>query len=144
MAMTAFETRHAALAVVASMNRGRVADVYDDTPELPRPPKPDGPPAGGASTLTRASAVWVATGAALLLLGAISGAGYYALAPSVQALRAGADMVLFGASPSTVSGRTTRVVRAIVNVVGAGTLSRTRLRVAVVHVRRAKHVNLCG
>lgn len=37
-------------------------------PSSAQTPKPDGPPAGAASTFTRAGAVWVATGAALLLL----------------------------------------------------------------------------
>lgn len=79
-----------------------------------------------------------------LSAGAIAAAGYHVPAASVQALRAGADMVLYGADPAVVSGRTTRVVRAIVRAVTAGTLSRTRLRAAVVHVIRAKHVRLCA
>ena len=75
---------------------------------------------------------------------AIQAAGYHIPAASVRALVVGADMVLFNATADRVPDVTHRVVRAIVNAVGSGTLSRTRLARAVVHVLEAKHVSLCG
>jgi beta-N-acetylhexosaminidase len=69
---------------------------------------------------------------------AISAAGYSVPAASLQALRAGADMVLFDASSLARP-----VVQAIVGGVGSGRLSRARLEDAVAHILAAKHVDLC-
>lgn len=75
---------------------------------------------------------------------AIQAAGFHIPAATVRALVVGADMVLFGATADQVADVTNRIVRAVVNAVDSGTLTRTRLRGAVVHVLRAKHVNLCS
>ncbi len=79
-----------------------------------------------------------------LSAGAIAEAGYRLPAAIVQALRAGADMVLFNAGSKSVGARTRRVVNAIVTATDAGSLPRARLQAAVVHVLRAKKVDLCG
>ena len=75
---------------------------------------------------------------------AIQAAGFHIPAATVRALVVGADMVLFGATADQVADVTTRIVRAVVNAVDSGTLTRTRLRDAVVHVLGAKHVDLCS
>ena len=75
---------------------------------------------------------------------AIQAAGFHIPAATVRALVVGADMVLFGATADQVADVTNRIVRAVVNAVDSGTLTRTRLRGAVVHVLAAKHVNLCS
>lgn len=74
---------------------------------------------------------------------AIRAAGYTVPAASVRALVAGADMVLFNASATTVAGLTSRVVDAIVAAARGGGLARSRLRNAALHVLRAKDVTLC-
>ncbi len=74
---------------------------------------------------------------------AVRDAGYTVPSAGVQALRAGADMVEYGAAPSEVGPLTRATVRAVVSAVRAGTLSRHRLRDAVLHVLHAKHVRLC-
>lgn len=75
---------------------------------------------------------------------AIRAAGFHIPAATVRALVVGADMVLFGAPADQVADVTHRIVRAVVNAVDSGTLTRSRLRGAVVHVLHAKHVNLCA
>lgn len=75
---------------------------------------------------------------------AIQAAGFHIPAATVRALVVGADMVLFGAPAGQVADVTHRVVRAIVNAVDSGTLTRARLSGAVVHVLDAKHVSLCA
>jgi beta-N-acetylhexosaminidase len=74
---------------------------------------------------------------------AIQAAGYSVPDASVQALRAGADLILFNATPSTVASLTQQVVAAIVAAVNSGSLARGRLENAVAHVLSAKHTNLC-
>jgi beta-N-acetylhexosaminidase len=74
---------------------------------------------------------------------AIQAAGFHIPAATVRALVVGADMVLFGAPTDQVADVTHRVVRAILNAVDSGTLTRARLRGAVVHVLHAKDVSLC-
>jgi beta-N-acetylhexosaminidase len=74
---------------------------------------------------------------------AIQAAGYSVPSAGVQALRAGADVVLFNATPTTVASLTRQVVAAIVAAVNAGSLSRSRLENAVAHILSAKHTNLC-
>jgi beta-N-acetylhexosaminidase len=78
-----------------------------------------------------------------LSAGAISAAGYSVPSATVAALRAGADMVLFNASSSSVASVTAQTVDAVVAAVAAGTLSRARLQDAVGHILAAKGVNLC-
>lgn len=75
---------------------------------------------------------------------AVSDAGIGVPRASVQALRVGADMVLFGAAPDQVGALTRRTVQAVVNAVRAGHLARHRLRDAALHVLRVKHVDLCA
>jgi beta-N-acetylhexosaminidase len=74
---------------------------------------------------------------------AIQAAGYSVPAASVQALRAGADVVLYNATSTTVASLTQQVVAAIVAAVGNASLSRSRLENAVTHILSAKNVNLC-
>jgi len=74
---------------------------------------------------------------------AIQAAGFHIPAATVRALVVGADMVLFGAPADQVADVTHRVVRAIVDAVDSGTLTRARLSGAVVHVLGAKDVSLC-
>jgi len=74
---------------------------------------------------------------------AIQAAGFHIPAATVRALVVGADMVLFGAPAGQVADVTHRVVRAIVNAVDSGSLTRARLSGAVVHVLDAKDVSLC-
>ncbi|MGN6330629.1 MAG: glycoside hydrolase family 3 N-terminal domain-containing protein [Motilibacteraceae bacterium] len=78
-----------------------------------------------------------------LTAGALRAAGYPLPAAAVLALRAGADLVLFDATPATVAARTASVQRALVAAVTAGTLSRARLVSAAGHVLSAKPVSLC-
>jgi beta-N-acetylhexosaminidase len=75
---------------------------------------------------------------------AVRDAGFHVPAAAVQALRADADMVLFTPTSSTGPHLTRRTVTAIVNAEAAGTLSRSRLEHAALHVVDAKHLNLCS
>ena len=79
-----------------------------------------------------------------LSAGAISDAGYDVSHATVRALKVGADMVLFNADAAHVAGVAGTTVHAIVAAVRTGTLARSRLVDAAVHVLRAKHVDLCG
>jgi beta-N-acetylhexosaminidase len=79
-----------------------------------------------------------------LSAGAIGAAGYGVPAATVQALRAGADMMIFSADRGQVSAVTTQAVSAVSAAVQSGTVLRTRLADAVSHVLAAKRVNLCG
>jgi beta-N-acetylhexosaminidase len=74
---------------------------------------------------------------------AVQAAGYSVPGAGAQALQAGADLVLFNATPTTVATLTQQVVAAIVTGVNAGSLTRSRLENAVGHILSAKHVNLC-
>jgi beta-N-acetylhexosaminidase len=74
---------------------------------------------------------------------AVQAAGYSVPGASVQALQAGADVVLFNATPTTVASLTQQVVAAIVAAINAGSLTRSRLENAVGHILSAKHTNLC-
>jgi beta-N-acetylhexosaminidase len=74
---------------------------------------------------------------------AVAAAGFHIPAATVRALVVGADMMMFNAPADQVADVRHRVVRAVFNAVGSGTLSRTRLRLAVLHVLHAKHVSLC-
>jgi len=76
--------------------------------------------------------------------GAVSGAGYSVRRAAVQALRVGADLVLFNAVPGDVAGTTERVIRAVVRAVRSGDLPIERLRDAAGHVLTAKKAPVCG
>jgi len=74
---------------------------------------------------------------------AISAAGWSLPGAAVQALRSGADLVLFG--PATdVGTKTSAIASRIVSAVSAGQLSRARLIDAAGHILGVRHVNLCG
>jgi beta-N-acetylhexosaminidase len=81
-----------------------------------------------------------------LSAGAISAAGYTMPAAAVQALRAGADMVMFGLPATTAAtvSQTFAIRGAIVSAVANGTLSRSRLIAAAGAVLASRQVDLCG
>ena len=81
-----------------------------------------------------------------LSAGAISAAGYSVPAAAVQALRAGADMVMFGLAPTTAAtvAQTFAIRTAIVAALADGTLAKARLIDAGAAVLASRHVNLCG
>jgi len=79
-----------------------------------------------------------------LSAGALSNAGYSVPTASVDALVAGADMVLYTAEASEVASLTDQTVAAIVSAVGSGALSRSRLVNAALHIVDAKHADLCA
>ncbi|WP_432187227.1 glycoside hydrolase family 3 N-terminal domain-containing protein [Streptomyces sp. Tue6028] len=74
---------------------------------------------------------------------AISAAGFSVPAAAVQALRSGADMVMFDLG-TNVSAQTSSIATAITNAVANGHLSRSRLIDAAGHVLAVRHVNLCS
>jgi beta-N-acetylhexosaminidase len=74
---------------------------------------------------------------------AISAAGFSVPAAAVQALRSGADMVMFDLK-GNVSSQTTAIASAITNAVSSGHLTRSRLNDAAAHVLAVRHVNLCS
>ncbi|MEY9872555.1 beta-N-acetylhexosaminidase [Streptacidiphilus sp. MAP12-33] len=73
---------------------------------------------------------------------AISAAGYSVPTATVQALRAGADMVMFSLGPD-VPGVTSATATAVASAVTDGSLSRSRLIDAANAVLTTRHVNLC-
>jgi beta-N-acetylhexosaminidase len=77
-----------------------------------------------------------------LTAGAIQQNGFTYQTASWMALKAGADMVLW--NDVKVAAGYQSVVQAIVDAVGRGDLSRTRLIDAADHILTAKHVNLCS
>ncbi|MFF1766831.1 glycoside hydrolase family 3 N-terminal domain-containing protein [Streptomyces sp. NPDC058249] len=74
---------------------------------------------------------------------AISAAGFSVPAAAVQALRSGADMVMFDLG-GNVSSQTSSIASAITNAVAGGHLARSRLIDAAGHVLAVRHVNLCS
>ncbi|MGW0626556.1 glycoside hydrolase family 3 N-terminal domain-containing protein [Streptomyces sp. NPDC002758] len=74
---------------------------------------------------------------------AISAAGFSVPAAAVQALRSGADMVMFDLG-SNVSSQTSSIASAITNAVAGGHIARSRLIDAAGHVLAVRHVNLCS
>lgn len=78
--------------------------------------------------------------------GAISAAGYTVPTAAVQAVTAGADMVMFGlpATTSATVAQTFAIRAALVSAVANGTLARSRLIDAVATVFASRHVNLCS
>lgn len=80
-----------------------------------------------------------------LSAGALSAAGYSVPAASVDALAAGADMVLFFArGQSAVADLTDQTVSAIAAAVESGAVPRERLIDAVLHIATVKHLELCA
>ncbi|MFE2431599.1 glycoside hydrolase family 3 N-terminal domain-containing protein [Streptomyces sp. NPDC059373] len=73
---------------------------------------------------------------------AISAAGFTVPQAAVQALRAGADMVMFDLVRN-VSAETTAIASAITSAVANGHLPRSRLLNAAAAVLAVRHVNLC-
>jgi beta-N-acetylhexosaminidase len=80
-----------------------------------------------------------------LSAGAISATGFSVPAAAVQALTAGADMVMFGlpATTSATVAQTFAIRSAIVSAVANGRLARSRLIDAAAAVLASRHVNLC-
>jgi len=75
---------------------------------------------------------------------ALSGTGYSVPAASTAAVAAGADMILFNASPAAMPGLARQTVLALVAAVERGTVDRGRLIDAVTHVLSAKNIDLCA
>ncbi|MFF4143306.1 glycoside hydrolase family 3 N-terminal domain-containing protein [Streptomyces sp. NPDC001698] len=73
----------------------------------------------------------------------LSAAGFSVPAAAVQALRSGADMVMFDLGGNTGS-QTSSIASAITNAVAGGHLARSRLIDAAGHVLAVRHVNLCS
>ncbi|MEZ0069357.1 beta-N-acetylhexosaminidase [Streptacidiphilus sp. MAP12-20] len=73
---------------------------------------------------------------------AISAAGYSVPQATVQALKSGADMVMFGLGPD-VNGQTSATASAIVSAVNSGELGRARLISAADAILTVQHVDLC-
>ncbi|MEW2493104.1 glycoside hydrolase family 3 N-terminal domain-containing protein [Streptomyces nodosus] len=73
---------------------------------------------------------------------AISAAGYSVPNAAVQALRSGADMVMFDLG-GNVNSRTSSIASAITKAVTDGHLPRSRLIDAAAHVLAVRHVKLC-
>ncbi|HXL59717.1 MAG TPA: glycoside hydrolase family 3 N-terminal domain-containing protein [Mycobacterium sp.] len=76
--------------------------------------------------------------------GALANIGYSVPRAVVAAIAAGADMVLYTADAPKVAALTSATVAGLVAAVGTGTLDRTRLENAVVHILSVKGVNLCS
>ncbi|WP_330342274.1 glycoside hydrolase family 3 N-terminal domain-containing protein [Streptomyces sp. NBC_00557] len=74
---------------------------------------------------------------------AISAAGFSVSTAAVQALRSGADMVMFDLK-GNISSQTSSIATAITDAVAGGHLSRSRLIDAAGHVLAVRHVNLCS
>ena len=77
-----------------------------------------------------------------LTAGAVSGAHFSVPQAAVQALRSGADMVMFGLV-GNVSGETSAIAGAVVTAVARHQLDRSRLIAAADAVLTVRHVNLC-
>ncbi|MEZ0093296.1 glycoside hydrolase family 3 N-terminal domain-containing protein [Streptacidiphilus sp. EB129] len=73
---------------------------------------------------------------------AVSAAGFDVPQAAVQALRAGADMVMFGLGPN-VGAQTSATAAAIVSAVNGGSLARSRLIDAAGAVLAVRHIDLC-
>ncbi|MDF3301683.1 glycoside hydrolase family 3 N-terminal domain-containing protein [Streptomyces tropicalis] len=74
---------------------------------------------------------------------AISAAGFSVPSAAVQALRSGADMVMFDLK-GDIGSQTSSIATAITRAVDTGRLSRSRLVDAAGHVLAVRHVNLCS
>jgi beta-N-acetylhexosaminidase len=74
---------------------------------------------------------------------ALSAAGFTVPHAAVQALRSGADMVMFGLVKN-VGSETSAIASAMTSAVADGHLTRSRLIDAATHILAARHVNLCS
>jgi beta-N-acetylhexosaminidase len=74
---------------------------------------------------------------------AVKEAGYAVPQATVQALIAGADMVMFTAAAGKIATVTKQTVSAITAAVAAGKLTRQRLENAAGHILAAKQIDLC-
>jgi beta-N-acetylhexosaminidase len=76
---------------------------------------------------------------------AISGAGFSIPSAAVRAVRAGADMVMYGptSNPAATRQQFDQIVAAEVSALNAGTLPRSRLVSAVTHILAARHISVC-
>lgn len=74
---------------------------------------------------------------------AVKAAGYPVPQASVQALVAGADLIIFTADPGDMPAATRLAASAIVSAVASGKLPRSRLEDAVGHILAAKKIDLC-
>ena len=89
-----------------------------------------------------------------LSAGAIRATGLSLPGAAVQAVAAGADMVLFGSTltsadtaqlaPTAVANQTAAIISAITSAVAGGHLARSRVENAVSHVLAAKGIALCA
>ena len=77
-----------------------------------------------------------------LTAGAVSGAGFSVPQAAVQALRSGADMVMFGLVEN-VAGETSAIADAVVDAVAEHQLDRSRLIAAADAVLTVRHIDLC-
>jgi beta-N-acetylhexosaminidase len=75
---------------------------------------------------------------------ALASIGYSVPRAATAALEAGADMVIFNATPGTVARLTDQTVLAVMSAVDQGTLERARLVDAVTHILSAKQLDLCA
>jgi beta-N-acetylhexosaminidase len=75
---------------------------------------------------------------------AISAAGYGVPKAAVAALRAGADLVVYGGGGSADPALTTRTITAITAAVEAGRLDRARVEEAAARVLAVKGITACG
>jgi beta-N-acetylhexosaminidase len=74
---------------------------------------------------------------------AVRAAGFSVPQASVQALKAGDDLILFNALPGDVGPVTSRIVHAVLTAVRQGKLSRGRVLSAAEHVLAAKGAGVC-
>lgn len=76
---------------------------------------------------------------------ALSAAGFTLSSATVAAIKAGADMVIFGlpAPPTSASSQAEQLVTAISQAVATGRLSRQRLESAATHILAAQKVSAC-
>jgi beta-N-acetylhexosaminidase len=75
---------------------------------------------------------------------AVKAAGYPVPQAAVQALAAGADLLIFTADTGNMPAATRLATSAIVSAVSSGKLPRSRLEEAVAHILAAKKVDLCN
>jgi beta-N-acetylhexosaminidase len=75
---------------------------------------------------------------------AISAAGYGVPKAAVAALRAGADLVVYGGGGSADPALTTRTITAITAAIEAGRLDRARVEEAAARVLSVKGITACG
>ena len=75
---------------------------------------------------------------------ALRRSGYSVPAASAAAIRAGADMILFNASSTSMPALAQQTVLSLVAAVERGTVDRSRLIDAVTHILTSKNIDLCA